>query len=72
MKILVKVKPGARAAALKEIDPSHFEVAVKAPPVAGRANRAVIKALAEYFSVAATRVKIVSGRTSRRKVIEIL
>lgn len=49
----------------------HFRVSVKEPPVAGRANRAILLALADYFGVSEARVRIVSGATSRRKIIMI-
>ncbi|MBI2098495.1 MAG: DUF167 domain-containing protein [Candidatus Wildermuthbacteria bacterium] len=71
MKISVKVKPGAREEYIKEIGEGNFEVAVKEPPVQGKANRAVARALAEYFHVSQSQVSIVSGYTSRNKVVEI-
>jgi len=71
MKISVKVKPGAREEYIKEIGEGNFEVAVKEPPVQGKANRAVVRALAEYFHVSQSQVSIVSGYTSRNKVVEI-
>ena len=71
MKISVKVKPRAREEYIKEIGEGNFEVAVKEPPVQGKANRAVVRALAEYFHVSQSQVSIVSGYTSRNKVVEI-
>ena len=71
MKISVKVKPGAREEYIKEIGEGNFEVAVKEPPVQGKANRAEVRALAEYFHVSQSQVSIVSGYTSRNKVVEI-
>ena len=49
----------------------YFEVWVKEPPIEGRANEAVERALADYFGVAKSKVNIVSGQTSRKKVVEI-
>lgn len=72
MRIFVKAKPGAREEKIEKVDEVNFVVSVKEPPVQGRANAAIIKALAEYFGVAVGRVKIVSGWTSRQKVVEIL
>ena len=71
MKISVKVKPGAREEYIKEIGEGNFEVAVKEPPVQGKANRAVVRALAEYFHVSQSQVSIVFGYTSRNKIVEI-
>lgn len=68
----MRAKPGAKKAFVKKIDEHTFEVAVKEPPVQGRANQAIISSLAEYFGVARFQVKITSGWTSRQKVVEIL
>jgi uncharacterized protein (TIGR00251 family) len=48
-----------------------FLVRVKEPAREGKANVAVIKALAGYFGVAKSQVSILSGFTSRNKTIEI-
>jgi len=72
MKIFVKAKPGAKAEKMEKIDDSHFTVSVKEPPIQGMANLAIIKVFAEYFGVAPSNVKIVSGFTSRQKIIEII
>ena len=71
MKIFVKVKPNAKEARVKQIDETHFEVWVKEPPVDGRANEAVVRALAAHFGVAPARVIILSGYGSRQKVVEV-
>ena len=72
MKIFVKAHPGAREAHVDKIDETHFEVSVKEPPIQGRANEAIVRALAKHFNVAPSQVRIVSGYTSRQKVIEII
>lgn len=48
-----------------------FVVSVKESPTQGKANEAIIKALADYFKVSKFDVKIISGRTSKKKIIEI-
>lgn len=72
MRIFVKVKPSAKIESVEKIDEVHFIISVKAPPVEGKANEAVVKLLADYFSVPRGNVKIVSGLFSRNKVVEIL
>lgn len=72
MKIFVKAKPNSSEAFVKQIDETNFVVAVKEPPVQGRANAAIVKALADYFNTVSSRIRVVSGYTSRQKVIEIL
>ncbi len=71
MRINVKAKPGAREEKIEKLDESSFIVSVKEPPVQGRANQAIIKSLAEYFDVPSSSIRIISGHTSRQKVVEI-
>lgn len=71
MKIFVNARPSSREAKIEKIDTTHFMVFVKEPPVRGRANDAIIQALAAYFSLSSSRIHIIHGRFSREKVIEI-
>ena len=72
MKINVKAKPSSREEKVEKIDDNNFVVSVKEPPEKGKANDAIRNALAVYFKTASARVKIISGYSSRNKVIEIL
>lgn len=56
---------------MEKLDETHFAVAVKEPPKENKANFAVLELLAEYFKVPFSRIRIVSGATSREKVVEI-
>ena len=72
MKINVKAKPSAREEKVEKIDDQNFVVSVKEPPEKGKANDAIRNALAVYFKTGSSRVKIVSGYSSRNKIIEII
>lgn len=72
MRIYVTAKPAAREESIEKIDENHFIVAVREPPIQGRANRAIIEALADYFKISSGRVRIITGMTSRQKMVEIL
>jgi uncharacterized protein (TIGR00251 family) len=72
MKITVKAKPASKEEKVEKITEFEFVVSVKEPPVQGRANMAIIKALAQYFCVSPSQVRLVFGFTSRQKVFEIL
>ncbi len=72
MKLSIKAKTDSREAYVKKIDEKTYEVAVKDPKTEGRANRAIIAALAEYFDISRSRISIMLGRTSHIKVVEIL
>jgi len=71
MIVWVKVKPRAKRAGVKRVDEGHFEVAVNEAPEKGRANEAVLEALAEFLKVPKSRLSIKSGPASRNKRIEI-
>ena len=71
MKIFVKVKSGAKQEKIEKVDQNHFVVFVKERPIKGQANKAVIKALADYFKVSKSEVHIASGLTSPQKTIQI-
>jgi len=72
MKIFVKVKPRAKEEKVEKIDDINFRVQVTQPPEKGKANMAVVKALAGYFNVNRSNVQIVSGSSSKLKVIKII
>ena len=71
MLINVKAKPGAKENKIEKLDDEYFVVSVKEPPVQGRANVAIIKLLAGYFSVMPSNVAIISGHISRNKIVRI-
>ncbi|OGG43681.1 hypothetical protein A3G50_00750 [Candidatus Jorgensenbacteria bacterium RIFCSPLOWO2_12_FULL_42_11] len=72
MKIFVKAKPNAKEEKVQKIDDNHYLVAVKEPPAQGKANRAIIEALATYFGMSSLRINIISGHISRNKIIVLL
>jgi len=72
MKINVKAKPSSREEKIEKVDEENYIVSVKEPPIKGKANEAIRNALAIYFKTGSSCVKIVSGYSSRNKIIEIL
>ena len=72
MKIHIKAKPNSREEKIEKVDETHFVVSVKEPPIKGKANEAIRNALAVYFKTGTGNVKIISGYSSRNKIIEIL
>lgn len=72
MKITIKAKPNSHEEKVEKISDTEFIVSVKEPPVHGLANKAIIRAFADYFGIAPSSVRIVSGWTSRQKIVEIL
>ena len=72
MKLLVKAKPSAHTSKVEKLDEQHYVVWVTEPPANGLANKGVVRALAEYFGVAPSRVQIRKGFTTQQKIIEII
>lgn len=72
MKIFVKAKPNSREEKIEKIDEQNFVVSVREPPIKGKANTAIRNALALYFKVSSSQVRIVSGYSSCNKIIEII
>jgi len=72
MKIFVKAKPNSKKESVEKTGETNFTVSVKEPLVRGMANVAIAKALAGYFAVAPSRVRLSSGFSSKQKIFEIL
>jgi len=71
MRISVKVKPGSKADIVEKVGDNDYIVRVKAPAKEGRANKAVIEALGEYFKRPKSMISILHGQAGRNKVVEI-
>jgi hypothetical protein len=69
--VTVQVRTRASKPSIERLGPDEFRIKVSAPPVKGEANREVIKMIAGHFSVPATSVQIVKGKTSSRKRIAV-
>jgi uncharacterized protein YggU (UPF0235/DUF167 family) len=70
MRIEVRVHPGARHRRL-EWDGRIAGVWVTEPAADGRANRAVVAAVARWLGVAPSGLRIVAGARSRTKLLEV-
>lgn len=70
MIIQVKVVPNAKKPLVKK-DGEEYRVYVTAPAVEGKANEALVRALAGHFGVGKSAIQITKGLKSRRKTIKI-
>ena len=69
-RLTVHVHARARTERLEWDDPT-LQLWVREPPADGRANAAVIRAVARWAGVAPSQVAIVSGAAARHKLVEI-
>lgn len=70
MRLFVTVRTNAPEERVEQVNETHFVVTVKAQPIEGKANTAVIKALARHLGIAPSRMMLRSGATGKRKVFE--
>lgn len=71
MKIFVKAKTGAREEKVQKIDGINYKVFVKEHAEKGKANAAIIRVLADFLKVPMSSISIVSGTSSKQKILEI-
>lgn len=67
----LKVKPGSRDESLIEQADGTWLARVKAPPVDGKANAAVISLVAAHFGLRKAQVTIKSGASARLKLVQL-
>ena len=70
-RLQLRVSPGARRAHVVGRHGDAWKVRVAAPPEGGRANKAVVRLVAETLSLPREAVTLVSGHGARDKIIEL-
>jgi uncharacterized protein (TIGR00251 family) len=70
-RISIKVHPRAKRTGIAGRHGDAWKLDLAAPPVDGKANDECIRFFAELAHVPRARVRIVTGLTSRMKVVEI-
>lgn len=71
MRIYVRVSPRSSKKEIIKISEGEYKVRLTAPPTEGEANKMLIEMMADYFDVPKSRVKIVGGRSTRTKIVDI-
>jgi len=69
--IAIQVQPRSGANKIRGIHDGRLKLAVDAAPVDGEATKQCLRYLAEIFSVANSRAKLLSGGQSRKKLVFI-
>jgi len=68
----VRVQPGASKNEIVGVQEDALKIRINAPPVKGKANKALIDFLAEKLGVKRSQVEIISGHTSKIKKIKVV
>lgn len=69
--INVYLQPGAKNTELLGLYNNALKIRLNAPPIEGRANKALIKFIAELFQVPLRQVSLIRGEQSKHKVLTI-
>ena len=69
--LTLHVQPGAKRTEVAGVHGDALKLRLAAPAVAGKANAALVRFLADAFGVPARAVTIVRGETSRQKVVRV-
>jgi uncharacterized protein (TIGR00251 family) len=67
----VRVQPRARKNAIVGELGDALKISLTAPPVDGRANEACLDFFSDFLSLPRSAIRIISGETSRNKVIRV-
>lgn len=70
-RLTFKVTPGAPRDAMAGLHGEDIRVKLRAPPVEGKANAALLAFLADRLGLRASALRIVSGERARMKIVAI-
>ncbi len=71
VRFTVRVQPRASRSEIVGVHGDAMKIRLSAPPVDGAANAALVELIAEVLGVGRRAVRIVSGESSRSKVVEV-
>jgi len=71
MRLRIRVKPGAHVDSVSREPDGSLRVSVRARAQDGKANEAVVKAVAGFYHVPKSQVRILTGLSSRTKTLEV-
>jgi uncharacterized protein (TIGR00251 family) len=67
----IRIQPRASKNEIVALAGGGLKIRLTAPPVDGAANEALVKFLADTLSIPKSNVEIVSGHTSKNKIVKI-
>jgi hypothetical protein len=71
MRINIKVKTDCSFESIEEISNNNYKINLKSKPENNKANLELIKILSKYFKVDISKIKIIKGKTSKNKIVDV-
>lgn len=71
MKVSVNINTKSKAEKITVVSDSEIDIKISTPPVDGKANKRVIEMLARHFGVSKSKVTVVGGLKSKKKLVDI-
>ncbi|NMB66610.1 DUF167 domain-containing protein [Candidatus Woesearchaeota archaeon] len=71
MRINIKVKADCSFESIEEISSNNYKINLKSKPENNKANLELIKILSKYFKVDISKIKIIKGKTSKNKIVDV-
>ena len=71
LKVKIKVEPRSSKSGIVGPYGDALKVKLTSPPVEGKANNELIEVLAKWFKIAKKDVEIISGQSSKNKVVRL-
>lgn len=67
----IYVQPGASKSSVSGEHDGYLKIRISSPPVEGKANEALVEFLSETLNVRKSRIEILEGLKSRKKLLRI-
>jgi hypothetical protein len=71
MKINIKVKTDCPFEDIEKISDNNYKIKLKSKPENNKANLELIKMLSKEFKIDISKIKIIKGKTSKNKIVNI-
>lgn len=71
MTLTIRIVPNAKRSQIIGWEDGELKIKIAAPAVDGKANAALITFLAKELDVGKSKIAILKGETSRRKIVEV-
>jgi hypothetical protein len=72
MRIYLKVITRSSQQKVEKVSEGNYKIWIHSVPEKGKANQEIINILANYFGVSKNKINIIGGKTSSKKIIDII